>query len=168
MNCPSCEYENVAGADSCEKCGTDMLDSGIPRPGIGMQARILSDPLSVLGPWDIVKVSPEATVAEAIAIMRKIRHGSVLIVDRQALLGIFTERDLLMKIVERDVDPEKVTVAEVMTKNPTTLKEDDPLAFAIHLMAVRGFRHIPIMRNGVPQGVVSIRGVLQCLTEKAL
>ena len=168
MICPACDLDNVPGAEICEECGTDLTDSGVPRPTTGMQARILKDPLSALGPWELVSVPSSASVAEALAVMRDRRHGSVLVLNGGKLEGIFTERDLLTKVLDRGVDPGKTKVTEVMTPDPTTLRASHPLAFAIHLMAVRGIRHIPILKGGVPQGVVSIRSVLEYLTKQAL
>lgn len=168
MICPACELENVPGVELCEGCGMDLTDSGVPKPTSGMQARILGDPLSSLAPWYKVHVSSSATVAEALAVMREKKHGSVLILDGDDLKGIFTEKDLLSKVLDRDVDPAKMKITEVMTPNPVTLRASDPLAYAIHLMAVRGIRHVPILKRGIPQGVVSIRGVLGYLTKQAL
>jgi CBS domain-containing protein len=146
----------------------DLLDSGVPKPEGGMQERILSVPLSELAPQDLVKVSPSATAAEAIRVMKERHHGSVLVMEGDRLRGIFTERDVLLRIVGKEVDPDQTPITKVMTPEPILLKEDDPIAFAIHLMAVRGVRHIPIMREEVPVGVVSIRGVLGHLTKEAL
>jgi len=167
MMCPACELENVAGVELCESCGMDLTDSGVPKPTSGMQARILGDPLSSLGPWEMVSVSSSATVQEALAVMRDKRHGSVLILDGDDLKGIFTERDLLVKVLDQNVDPATTKITQVMTPNPSTLRASDPVAFAIHMMAVRGVRHVPVIKRGIPQGVVSIRGVLGYLTKQA-
>jgi len=166
--CPACEMENVNGAELCERCGMDLTDAGVPTPTSGMQARILGDPLDSLAPWEKVSVTSSATVAEALAVMRERKHGSVLILDGDDLKGIFTERDHLSRVLAKGADPAETKITEVMTSKPATLRASDPLAFAIHLMAVRGFRHVPIFKGGKPQGVVSIRGVLGYLTKQAL
>jgi CBS domain-containing protein len=152
----------------CEECGQDLLDVGVPTPGRGIQAKILSAPLSALNPASSIELDRRAPVAEALRRMRDERHGSVLVMDHGKIAGIFTERDVLLKIVCRGVDAASTPVADVMTAAPETLKEDDPLAFAIHLMAVRGFRHIPVTREGAPPGIVSIRGVIGYLTRRTL
>ena len=166
--CPSCEFENVAGVDLCEKCGQDLTDSGVPVAEDGVQAAILDTPLLALGPDASIVVDRKATVAEAMRLMREKKHGSVLVLDGKELAGIFTERDVLLKIVCRDMDPEKTAIDEVMTVSPQRLKAIDPLAYAIHLMAVRGFRHIPVMKEGDILGIISIRGVIRSLMEQAL
>ncbi|HXI02988.1 MAG TPA: CBS domain-containing protein [Candidatus Saccharimonadales bacterium] len=166
--CPSCEFENVPGVELCEKCGQDLLDTGVPVPEEGVQAAILDTPLQALGPDASIIVDKKATVAEAMRLMREKKHGSVLVLDGKELAGIFTERDVLLKIVCRDLDPAKTAIGDVMTVSPQRLNETDPLAYAIHLMAVRGFRHIPVMNEGGVSGIISIRGVIRSLTEKAL
>jgi len=168
MRCPGCDYENVAGDELCVQCGQDLLDGGVPEPRGGIQSRILSDPLSALRPAEPVTVPSTASAAAAIGLMKDRRHGSVLVVDGGRLSGLFTERDVLLKLAGRSLDLERTPIGALMTAEPVTLGEDDPLAYAIHLMAVRGLRHIPILRDGKPVGVVSIRGVLAYLTAQAL
>jgi len=167
MRCPRCDYDNVGGDELCVQCGQDLLDGGVPQPRGGMQGRILSDPVSALNPADPIIVASTASAAEAIKQMKEKRHGSVLVVDRGRLSGIFTERDLLLKVAGRDINLDSTPISALMTPEPVTLSDDDPLAHAIHLMAVRGLRHIPILRDGKPLGVVSIRGVLAYLTDQA-
>ncbi len=166
--CPSCEHENVAGVEICESCGSDLLDAGLPAPTRGIHAKILAAPLQALEPAPILRVEKDTPLSEALSQMREERHGSVLVLDDGEMAGIFTERDVLMKVVGRGIDPEKTPIGAVMTAHPETLRASDPLAFAIHLMAVRGFRHVPVTRAGRPVGIVSIRGVIGYLTKQAL
>jgi len=168
VRCPGCDSEYVGGSEICERCGHDLLDAGVPEGRGGMQEKILSDPLINLAPAEPIMVGSGESVAEAIRMMKEKGHGSVLVVDAGRLSGLFTERDLLLKLAGRHVDLERTPVGAVMTAEPATLSADDPLAFAVHLMAVRGLRHIPVLREGRPIGVVSIRGVLHYLTEQAL
>jgi CBS domain-containing protein len=168
MRCPGCDFENVAGDELCVQCGHDLLDGGVPEPRGGMQGRILTDPLSALHPGNPPVLPSTAPAAEAIRLMRERRHGSLLVVDAGRLSGLFTERDVLLKLAGRSVDLERTPVGALMSPEPVTLGEDEPLAHAIHLMAVRGLRHIPILRAGAPVGIVSIRGVLAYLTAQAL
>lgn len=168
MKCPACEFENVTGTENCGSCGMDLMDSGHPEPEGVMQERILTTPIRDLEPDRALTVSLEATAADAVKAMKKHRHGSVLVLEGSSLRGIFTERDLLSRVLTEEKDPVKTPIVEVMTADPTTLREEDPLAWAIHLMAVRDFRHIPIIRDDASLGVVSIRGVLGYLTRQAL
>jgi CBS domain-containing protein len=79
------------------------------------------------------------------------------------LLGIFTERDVLMNIAGREREFASDAVREWMTPNPETVAEDDSIAFAIHKMDVGGYRHLPVMEAGQPVGIISVRDVVRYL-----
>ncbi|HET6373557.1 MAG TPA: CBS domain-containing protein [Candidatus Polarisedimenticolia bacterium] len=173
MLCPGCGGDNIQGVFACEECGMDLagLDLLEAQQMAGLRRHIMRDPIKRIGPLKPLVVSPDATIWEAIRVMREGRHGSVLVVDRQAserLLGIFTERDVLLKVWGSGIDINATPVTRVMTPDPVTLDEGDILAHAIHLMAVRSFRHIPIVREGRPVGFVSVRGILRHIAEQVL
>jgi CBS domain-containing protein len=173
MICPSCRYDNIQGIFACEECGLDLADYDLPdtQPMEGLKRHIMHDPIKRLNPLKPLVASPDTTIWDAIRIMREGRHGSVLVVDRAAggkLLGVFTERDVLLRVWGSGLDINTTPVSRVMTREPVVLTEDDVLAHAIHLMAVRGFRHIPIVRDGQPIGFVSVRGILRYIAEQVL
>ena len=173
MVCPGCGYDNIQGMFACEECGMDLAGLDIPdaQPMQGLKRHIMRDPMKRIGPLKPLIAASDATVWDAIRIMREGRHGSVLIVDRSAgdqLVGIFTERDVLIRVWGSGKDINTTPVSEVMTPDPVVLKEDDIMAYAIHLMAVRSFRHIPIVRNDRPIGFVSVRGILRYIAEQVL
>lgn len=173
MICPGCGYDNIPGMFACEECGWDLASFDAPDAGPmqGLKRHIMRDPIKRVGPLKPLVAAQDASVWDAIRIMREGHHGSVLVVDRKAdeqLVGIFTERDVLLRVWGAGLDINTTPVSRVMTHNPVTLKEDDVLAYAIHLMAVRGFRHIPIVRNDQPVGFVSVRGILRYIAEQVL
>lgn len=100
------------------------------------------------------------TVTEAAALMKQKRIGALLIVVGNQLTGIFTERDALFRVLAEGRNPEKTLVADVMTLEPQTISPDKPLGHALHIMYDAGFRHMPVVRNGVPLGMVSVRDAL--------
>ena len=111
-------------------------------------------------------VSPDTTVAEAIGRMQKDHRGYALVLRDGALAGIFTERDVLMRVAGRGVDLAKTPVSEVMTADPVTLPADASVAHALNLMVIEGFRHIPVMDDrGRPIAVVSMRNLIEYLSE---
>jgi len=173
MKCPACGQDNPQGAFDCDACGRDLSigdAAGAGAPVAGPR-HIMRDPIRQLAPLKPLVARADATIADAIRIMREGRHGSVLIVDRAGgdrLLGIFTERDVLLRVWGSGLDITTTPVGMVMTPEPATLPEDAPLSEAIHLMAVRGFRHIPIVRSGTPVGFLSVRGILRHVTEQVL
>lgn len=107
-----------------------------------------------------VTASAEITVAAAARLMKEHRVGAVLVVHEGSLAGIFTERDALFRVIAEGRDPVKTRVAEVMTANPRTIAPDRPFGHALHLMYEGGFRHVPVVDNGRPLGVVSARDAL--------
>jgi signal-transduction protein with cAMP-binding, CBS, and nucleotidyltransferase domain len=113
-----------------------------------------------------VAVPPGTTIGEAARVMRDHRTGCVLIEEGGKLLGIFTERDILFKLVGTGYDPATVTVDGVMTRNPETLTPEDPIAFAMQQMSVGGFRHLPLVdTSGRPVGILSVKDIVDYLVE---
>ena len=101
-----------------------------------------------------------AAIAAAVELLRDSpeHQGAVLVVDDDGkLCGIFSERDILNRVMGKRIDPDKTTLDEVMTKSPLALKAGDKIADALHHMAVRGFRNIPIVKDDKPIGIVFTR-----------
>jgi CBS domain-containing protein len=101
-------------------------------------------------------VGPSTTVAEAATMMGERRVGSALVMDGDALLGIFTERDIVRALGEH-FDAAKHQVSEWMTRNPTTVPPDTPAKDALKTMLDGGFRHLPVLDGDQVIGVVSMR-----------
>jgi predicted transcriptional regulator len=107
------------------------------------------------------------SVGEAARVMKEHRIGCVLVEDGGKLVGVFTERDVLSKLVGTGCDPAKVVVDGVMTRNPETLGPEDPIAFALQLMSVGGFRHIPLVdAERHPVGILSVKDIVEYLAEQ--
>ncbi|HXZ44752.1 MAG TPA: CBS domain-containing protein [archaeon] len=106
------------------------------------------------------------TIGEAARVMKEHRIGCVLVEEGGKLVGIFTERDILTKLVGTGYDPAKVQVDGVMTRNIETLTPDDPIAFAMQLMSVGGFRHVPLVdADRRPVGILSVKDIVDYLVE---
>jgi CBS domain-containing protein len=105
-------------------------------------------------------VSPQTTVVEAARLMKRRKVSALLVVDGTRLLGIFTERDAVFRVIAQGRSPQETRVADVMTPDPQTVHPDKPFGHALHLMHEGGFRHVPVVENGSPLGVVSARDVL--------
>lgn len=171
MECPSCAHEILAGQDTCEICQGDLTAAGaLPQPKRGrIHELILEDPISQLNAPRPITLTTRDTVANAVKLMREKRFGSLLVLDeKNALVGIFTERDLCRGLGARREPLDWILLQDVMTPRPQTLSEDDTIASALNCMAVGGYRHIPIVREGVPIGFVSIRGILSYIAKNAL
>lgn len=122
---------------------------------------VLKQPLSVIPPGEAVLVELPAPVLEAVTLMRDRHVGCVLVVSAGKLKGIFTDRDVLARVVAAGVDPSKIAVRRVMTASPETLRPTDSIAFALNLMSMGGYRHIPLVdKAGAPVGTVSVKDIV--------
>jgi CBS domain-containing protein len=127
---------------------------------------LIREPIGNSEPHPAVCVGPTATVSEAIALMKEHGMGCVLVEQEGQLLGIFTERDVLFRVAAADRDARSTAVAEVMTPDPETLTMSDRLAYVLNLMAVGGFRHVPILDDdGHPVAVFSVKHIVERLVE---
>lgn len=107
-----------------------------------------------------VTATAEMTVAAASRLMKQQRIGAILVLEQGQLAGIFTERDALFRVVAEGRDPAATRLAEVMTANPRTIAPDRPFGHALHIMYEGEFRHVPVVENGRPLGMVSARDAL--------
>ena len=108
-----------------------------------------------------ILVAPKTTsVRAAVKKMTEANVGAILIVEEAKLIGIFTERDVLTRILAKDRNPDSTLLVDVMTHNPQTIKPDLPFAYAMCVMHDNNFRHLPVVENGVVLGVVSARDAL--------
>jgi CBS domain-containing protein len=108
----------------------------------------------------MITASPETTVLEAAKLMKKKRAGAVLVMQDERLVGIFTERDIAFRVVAAKRDPRTTTLADVLTASPSTVEADQSFGFAMLLMHEKGFRHVPVLEDGRPIGIVSSRSAL--------
>lgn len=115
---------------------------------------------SIIEDQEPIMASAEITVAAAARLMKEHRVGAILLTQEGRLTGIFTERDALFRVIAEGRDPAATRVADVMTANPRTIGPDRPFGHALHLMYEGGFRHVPVVDNGRPLGVVSARDAL--------
>jgi CBS domain-containing protein len=105
----------------------------------------------------VVTAPAIATVDAAARLMRRKHVGAVLVVEKGHLVGIFTERDALFQVMAAGRDPRTTRLSEVMTHNPQSIHPDKSFGHAMLIMYEGGFRHVPVVENGHPLGVVSAR-----------
>jgi CBS domain-containing protein len=108
----------------------------------------------------LLQAAPDTTVRVAAELMATRGVGAVLVVDGQRLLGIFTERDVVFRVVARGLDTGTTRIDEVMTPQPKTIEPDKPFGRAMLVMHEHGFRHLPVVDHGVPIGIVSARSAM--------
>jgi len=104
--------------------------------------------------------SSHTSIADAARLMKQHAIGALMVVDEGELVGIFTERDVVFRVIAADKDPKSTRVASAMTPKPRALDASRPLGHALHLMYEGGFRHVPVIEDGKPIGMVSARDAL--------
>ncbi len=122
-----------------------------------MRRRIIPD---VVHEQNVLSLGPEATVAEACVAMKRRHVGSVLVIDQERLCGIFTERDVVNRVVAEGLDPRKTVLAIVMTRNPDSIAPNSSPIEALRMMHDRGYRHLPVIAEERVVGIVSRRDFL--------
>lgn len=103
---------------------------------------------------------PATSVRAAAGQMEQRKVGAVLVVEQGRLLGIFTERDVVFRVIARGLDPDTTRLAEVMTAPPRVVDPEKSFGFALLTMHENGFRHMPVVDQGNLVGIVSARNAL--------
>lgn len=127
-----------------------------------LDSNFLCQSISVLNPNKPITVSEDTLLSEVIERLQSCKIGGVLVVDKGGkLVGVFTERDCVQKVLGRGVDITTARVSQYMTKDPVSQPPDITTAYALNLMSHGGFRHLPLVdQDQVPIGIVSVKDVL--------
>ena len=122
---------------------------------------MFSEPIrAVMEKEKLVTASPKTSVSKAAKLMAKRGVGAVMVLEKGRLIGIFTERDAVFRVIARDLDCGTTQLGEVMTPSPITLDPSKPFGYALLVMHQNGFRHVPVVENGKLVGMVSARDAL--------
>lgn len=130
-------------------------------PGVSLDTRISELPLR---PASTVGI--DASVGDAIRTMIRDQVSAVVVVDEGRLAGIFTERDVMMRIATTFHDPDEVPIVDRMTPSPESLRPDDAIAYVVSRMLDRGFGHVPVVDDaGHPLHILSMRDLMMHLLD---
>lgn len=164
MICPSCGCDNLPGNEACSNCQQPLSPWDRPLPGSHVERCLMEDPVSALKTHELVLVRPSATIREAIGLMLDRNVGAVLVVDEAGkLLGIFTERDLLKRVAGLHEKYADLPVEQFMTARPECVAATATLNYVLHKMDAGGYRHVPVVEDGRPISVLSVRSMLRHL-----
>jgi len=167
IDCPFCGAENIPGIDDCEECGQPLSHIHSGTHANNVERALIKDRVTALTPKQPCTVAPDATVGEVLHEMATNRIGCVMIVDRGKPVGIFSERDALLKLNTEAAALSDHPISEFMTANPETLQDSAKIAFAVQRMDLGGYRHLPIVSGGDQlQGIISVRAILNYLTDR--
>ncbi|MBI5244740.1 MAG: CBS domain-containing protein [Elusimicrobia bacterium] len=114
---------------------------------------------------EVVTVAPSEPVLDVVRLMRNKHIGCVVVAEAGKVAGIFTERDLVTRVVPEELDVRSTPVSKVMTRDPVTVDCAEPLERVFDLLARHRFRHVPITDAGRPAGMVSMSDFAGVLRE---
>jgi CBS domain-containing protein len=144
---------------------TDFSSLDVPAAHDRVEASVMSDPVRALRPKKPVTISSDALLGDALQMMVDEEIGALLVTNgAQQMVGILTERDYLTKVVGVVGDYWRRPLLPVMTPNPEWVGADDTLAYALQKMDVGGYRHLPVLEDGKPVGIISVRDVIRHIT----
>jgi len=132
-----------------------------------IEQAILTDLIGALRLSPAITLPAESALKQVVEIMQREHIGCMLLVDGEGkLCGIFTERDLLNKVAGQRLDWSQERVSSYMTRDPETLRLDDRIAWALNLMSMGGYRHVPLTdESGRPVGVVSVKDIVEFIVD---
>jgi len=165
MICPSCCHKNLPGDDVCKHCKQPLTPFDLPTPENSVERSVMFDQVSTLKQNPPVTIGQSATIGDAMALMLSTNVGAILIVnDAGLLVGIFSERDLLKKIVGNVADYANLPITQFMTPRPESVSTTDTLNFVLQKMDAGGYRHVPVLEDGKPVSIISARDMLRFVT----
>ena len=107
-----------------------------------------------------VTAAIDMTVSDAARLMRERNIGALMVVESERLVGVFTERDALFRVLAETRDVSTTRLSDVMTRNPTTIDPASGFTHALQMMHDGGYRHLPVVEQGRVVGIVSVRDAL--------
>jgi CBS domain-containing protein len=113
----------------------------------------------------VFSVPPLISVVAAAKEMERHRIGAILVIERDQIVGIFTERDLLSRVVAAGLDPEATLIEKVMTRDPVTVASSTTVEEVMALFTNKRFRHLPVVDGGRLVGLVSIGDILRRMVD---
>ncbi len=117
-----------------------------------------------LHPTQAWEIAPDQTVGHAVALMREKKVGCVLVSHESQIVGIFTERDLLRKVLAASLSLD-TPISSIMTPYPVSVDPQDSVASAIRRMIDGGYRHLPVVQDGKAKGILSVKRIIHYLAE---
>ena len=115
---------------------------------------------------DVKTCTENATIDSVAKIMSTYDIGSVIIVKDNIPIGIFTERDLVNRVVAKGKNSTKLTVGKVMTKKLHTVNKDKKLREVYHVFVINHIRHLPVVENGKLVGIVSLKDIARVFDQR--
>ncbi|MCP4190555.1 MAG: CBS domain-containing protein [Planctomycetaceae bacterium] len=166
--CPLCGEDNIEGVDVCEQCGQPLSDMHLPDPKNAVEIGLLNDKAGSLETIPPITVVGSTSVQDVLNLLVDQSIGCVFVVnDQKTIIGVFSERDALLRLNTQSGDLLDQPISKYMTENPASINESTRIGFAVHQMDIGGYRHLPILGGDLNTiGVISVRDILGYLTKK--
>ena len=161
MNCPFCKNGNYDGADVCEHCGESLEFLSQPSVSSNLETSLLRDRVAAIMDPEPVVVGPARRVRDVLDLLVDSATGCVVVVEGDRIVGVFTERDALLRLNTNAAALGDRSISDFMTPSPETVTDDAEIAFALHKMDIGGYRHLPVVCEGKLAGVISTRAIFQ-------
>ncbi len=169
MDCPYCGYDNIAGADLCSNCGSDLAGLDLPRQTADGTRKVFHEAtVADLQPTAPIVLDIDAKVIDAVRLMQDEGYGAVVVVEKGRMVGLFSELAVLRNFAAGGRDPHRTSLRDAMT-DAEALTPENTLGQAVHTMVSNEQHHCPVVNEDRrPVGYVSMRGVLDFLHENSL
>lgn len=165
--CPFCGAGNLEGADECDDCGQSLSELSRPHATSTIEHGLYKDRIRMLWPRKPLAVEPTRPVGEVLQLLVNNTVGCVVVAERDKVVGIFTERDAILKLGSDAQVMAGRPIADFMTANPQVLTANDKIVYALQRMDLGGYRHVPLVDdNGALVGIISVRDILQYFMQK--
>lgn len=139
---------------------------GAPRFQFGViDKRFLSRSLGLLNPPAPLVIGEASSVRMALELLRKHKIGCLIVTNVEGkIVGMFSERDVVLKVMLSEIDYDRTRISEIMTPSPQTATMTTTVAYALNMMSLGGYRHLPIIdEQAYPVGIVSVKNIVDFL-----
>lgn len=168
MICPACSADVIEGDEFCEQCHYSLVELSQPAPRSALEQNVIQKTIRSISTKPVLLTPPGKSVGEVVKLLCDHDIGCTVIVEEEKVLGIFSERDVLLKLNVNAPQFRDRPVSEFMTRQVEMLDVDDRIALALHKMDLGGYRHLPVTDNGKLVGLISIRDIMRYMTETIL
>ncbi len=163
MQCPLCATKNLPGDEFCIGCGYDLRAVDVPLPHDALSSLLLERTIDSIQTRNPVSVQPDDPIALAVDRMNAHNIRALVVLEQDTLVGILTERDLVLKL-DPDHRPERnIRVRDLMTPDPVVVYPDEPLGTAMQRLCLDRIHHLPVVDYGRVVGIVAMRDLLHAL-----
>ncbi|PIU47828.1 MAG: hypothetical protein COS94_05330 [Candidatus Hydrogenedentes bacterium CG07_land_8_20_14_0_80_42_17] len=166
--CQVCGAKNILGDEHCSSCHSDLdlAVSSLSPSEDSFSDELLNRKVIEIAGGKAAVLKKNSLVSSAIDAMNETGRDIVIIEEEGRVEGIFTVRDIIYRVLSKNLDSNKTKLGDVMTENVEVIEKDEPIASALHKMAFTATRHLPIMKDGLYLDTVSIDDIMKYFSDE--